>query len=152
MLRSSMIAAATLAVSATVAFVAVPTISKSKPAVSEMTSTDRADDRNWDAYSVADYYGGEYDWPRLKLADPATRQSIIHYIVPQIESLAPDRLARLAKQEDFCSGPFAIKCFGIPTSKLRGYVEWTLGRHSHRMAARFAEAAERLAASEEQAR
>jgi hypothetical protein len=149
MFRSSMIVSAVLAVSATAAFVSVPAILKSEPAIPEATSADQSQGRNWDAYSVADYYGGEYDWPRLKLADPATRQSIIHAIVPQIESLAPDRLARLAKQEDFCSGPYSIKCFGIPTSKLRGYVEWSLGRHSHKMAARFAEAAQRLAASEE---
>ena len=146
MINSSTIAAAALAVSAIAALVAMPAVSKSKPAISTSGGPD------WHAYSVSDYYGSEYDWPRLKGADPATRQSIILAIVPQIESLSPDRLARLAKQEDFCSGPFAIKCFGIPTSKLRGYVEWTLGRHSHNIAARFAQEAQRLAASEEQAR
>jgi hypothetical protein len=145
MLKGSMIVAGVAAVSATVAFLATPETSKPGAAIPE---SDRADNSYWDAYSVSEYYGAEYDWPRLKLAEPATRQSITHYIVPQIESLTPDNLARLAKQQDFCSGPFAIKCFGIPTSKLRGYVEWALGRHVHNMAVQSAKAVERSAASE----
>jgi hypothetical protein len=143
MIKGSTIAAAAVAVSAIATFVAIPRTLRSIPASPEAVSTDRGASPDWSAYSVSDYYGGEYDWPRLKLADPATRQSIAHDIVPQIESLTPDQLARLAKQEDFCSGPFSIKCFGIPTSKLRGYVEWALGRHSHNVAARFGKAAER---------
>jgi hypothetical protein len=132
--------AATIAVCSTVAFLAARGTSKPE---AEAVSVGLADARYWDAYSVSDYYGGEYDWPRLKLAEPATRHSIVHDIVPQIERLTPDNLARLAKQHDFCSGPFAIKCFGIPTSKLRGYVEWALGRHVHAMALQYAKAAER---------
>ena len=115
-MKGTMIAAAA-AVSATVAF----------PAISETTDTDRVENVYWDTYSVSDYYGGKYEWPRLKLGEPSTRQSIENDIAPQIESLTPDQLARLAKQEDFCSGPYSIRCFGIPTGKMRGYVECTLG-------------------------
>jgi hypothetical protein len=144
-LKSLMMAAAAIAVSSTVAFLATPGTPKPEAGISEAASAGRADASYWDAYSVSDYYAGEYDWPRLQLAEPATRQSITHHVVPQIERLTPDSLARLAKQQDFCSGPFAIKCFGIPTSKLRGYVEWTLGRHVHAMALQYAKAAERSA-------
>jgi hypothetical protein len=128
MSKGSMIAAAALALAAIAAFVAAPAPSRPGPDHHEAISPDR--NSQWDTYSVSDYYGGEYDWPRLKLAEPATRQSIIHDIVPQIERLTPDHLARLAKQQDFCSGPFAIRCFGVSTSKMRGHVEWTLGRHA----------------------
>jgi hypothetical protein len=142
-----MMAAAAIAVSSTVAFLATPGTPKPGIGTAEAPSAGLADaDASyWDAYSVSDYYGGEYDWPRLKLAEPATRQSIAHDIVPQIERLTPDNLARLAKQQDFCSGPFAINCFGISTSKLRGYVEWTLGRHVHALALKYAKAGERSA-------
>lgn len=139
-MKGTMIAAAA-AFSATVAF----------PAISETTDAGRVDNVHWDSYSVSDYYGGEYEWPRLKLVEPSTQQSIENDIVPQIESLTPDQLARLAKQEDFCSGPYSIRCFGIPTGKLRGYVEWILGRRVHSMAAQSAKAAERSAASEREA-
>ncbi|WP_425905309.1 hypothetical protein [Nitrobacter sp. TKz-YC02] len=142
MLKGSMIAAVA-AVSALVVLLAMPGSSKTEAAL--------PDNGERDAYSVSDYYGGEYDWPRLKLAEPSTKQSITRDIVPQVESLTPDQLARLAKQDDFCSGPFSIRCFGIPTSKLRGYVEWALGRHVHTMAIQSALAAERSAASERQA-
>jgi hypothetical protein len=87
----------------------------------------------------------------LRLAEPSTKQSITRDIVPQIEYLTPDQLARLAKQQDFCTGAYSIRCFGIPTSKLRGYVEWTLGRRVHNMQVQSAKAAERLAASEREA-
>jgi hypothetical protein len=133
--------AAAAAVSATVSF----------PAISETTDADRVDNVHWNTYSVSDYYGDEYAWPRLKLVEPSTRQSIENDIAPQIESLTPDQLARLAKQEDFCSGHYSIRCFGIPTGKLRGYVEWTLGRRVHRMSVQSANAAERSAASEREA-
>lgn len=146
MLRASVIAAAAATAAVLIAigaFVAAPVISKPGPEHPQAKSPDRAGNSRWDTYSVSDYYGGEYEWPMLKLADPATRQSIIHDIVPQIERLTPDQLARLAKQQDFCSGPFSIKCFGIPTSKLRGYVEWTLGRHAHNMAIQSSKTVER---------
>ncbi|OPH82375.1 hypothetical protein [Nitrobacter vulgaris] len=144
MSKGSMFAAAAVAalvLAAIAAFVTALVPSRGGLERRAATSPDR--NRQWDTYSVSDYYRGEYDWPGLKLGDPATRQSIIHDIVPQIERLTPDQLARLAKQQDFCSGPLAIKCFGIPASKLRGYVEWTLGRHVHDMAVQSSKTVER---------
>jgi hypothetical protein len=69
MLKGSMIAAA-VAVSTVVALLAMPGSTKPEPALHKMTSTDRAGNGQWDAYSVSDYYRGEYDSPRLKLAEP----------------------------------------------------------------------------------
>jgi hypothetical protein len=66
MLKESMIAAAA-AVSALVALLAMPESSKTEPAL--------PDNGERDAYSVSDYYRGEYDWPRLKLAEPSTSKA-----------------------------------------------------------------------------
>jgi hypothetical protein len=56
------LAAAAVAVSAIVAFVALPRTLTSKPANPDAASAARAASRDWRAYSVSDYYGGGYDW------------------------------------------------------------------------------------------